>query len=430
MIFHIDANSFYASCERIFRPDLAGKPVAVLSNNDEIIIALNRECKNLGFKRGDRYNEFKDLLKIRKVNVFSSNYTLYADISSRINNIYKEFTENVEIYSIDESFLFFPDFGMDFYKETAVGIKSRILQEIHIPVSVGIAPTKTLAKLCNKLAKQNSGIFIWDKIFGDEILKNCPVKDIWGIGGSKALLLHRNKVYTAFDLINQPLDKIKKLLTITGITTWQELRGNPGKINGSFFLKREKHKNITCSKSFGKKTGSLGTLEAALADFSVTAYLRMRQEERMCGGVGVYITTGKNFVNGIENPSYSCFEKAGFDFPTDYFPLILNSALDVLRKIYTPSFLYKKVMVILLDLQDRTKENFLFETKEQLEKKKKEENLMKVFAGITKKYGKGCLMMGTNLLVSQSPFNGKNFMRRDFLSPEYTTDIKSLPSVY
>lgn len=429
MIFHIDANSFYASCERIFRPDLEGKAIAVLSNNDEIIIALNRECKNLGFKRGDRYSEVKNLFRVKDVRVFSSNYTLYADISSRLNRVYGEFSEQVEIYSIDESFLFIPDYGNSFYMETACKIKSRILQEIHIPVSIGVAPTKTLAKLCNKLAKQNSGIFVWDKVAGKEILKDCPVKDIWGIGLQKALVLHRNRIYTAGDLINQPLDKIKKLLSITGITTWQELRGIPGQINGGFFVKREKHKNITCSRSFGKKTEDLGSLEAALADFTVTAFLRMKKEGQKCGGVAVYITTGKNFSGGVEMPPYSCFEKTAFSLPADYFPLVLNSALDILRKIYRPGFRYKKVMVILLDLQDSKEGYLLFEDGEQIEKKEKENSLMGVFDALNTKYGRGTLSMGVGI-SRPSAGSGRAIMRRDFLSPEYTTDIKQIPSVY
>lgn len=429
MIFHIDANSFYASCERIFRPDLEGKAIAVLSNNDEIIIALNRECKNLGFKRGDRYCEVKNLFRANDVRVFSSNYTLYADISSRLNQVYGEFSEQVEIYSIDESFLFLPDYGKSFYLETACKIRNRILQEIHIPVSIGIAPTKTLAKLCNKLAKQDSGVFLWDKDSGERILKDCPVKDIWGIGMQKALILHRNRIYTAWDLVNRPLDKIKKLLTVTGITTWQELRGIPGQINGSFFAKREKHKNITCSRSFGKKTDVPGFLEAALADFTLSAFLRMKREGQRCGGLGVYITTGKNFVDGVERPSYSCFEKTAFSFPTDYFPPVLNSALNILRKIYRPGFLYKKVMVILLDLQDSKEGNLLFEDGEQVKRKERERNLMGVFDALNAKYGRGTLAMGVNMLC-QSADSGRTAMRRDFLSPEYTTDIKQIPPVY
>lgn len=427
MIFHVDANSFYASCERIFRPDLEGKAIAVLSNNDEIIIALNRECKNQGFKRGDRYCEVKNLFRAKDVRVFSSNYTLYADISSRLNRVYGEFSEQVEIYSIDESFLFLPDYGNSFYMETACRIQSRIFQEIHIPVSIGVAPTKTLAKLCNKLAKQNTGIFIWDKVAGIEVLKNCPVKDIWGIGLQRALVLHRNRIYTAGDLINQPLDKVKKLLTVSGITTWQELRGIPGQINGGFFVKREKHKNITCSKSFGKKTEALVSLEAALADFTVTAFLRMKREGQKCGGLGVYITTGKNFVDGVEMPPYRCFEKTVFSFPADYFPFILNSALGILRKIYRPGFRYKKVMVILLDLQDSKEGNLLFEDREKIEKKEKENSLMGVFDALNAKYGRGTLAMGVNMLNYSG---GRTVMRRDFLSPEYTTDINQIPSVY
>src|SRR5574344_1932300 len=153
MIFHVDANSCYASCERLFRPDFDEKPIAVLSNNDGVTIALNQECKNLGFKRGDIYFKMKDLYKSKKVNVFSSNYTLYADVSFRLNMIYESYSSQVELYSIDESFLYFPDWENEDFTKLGFEIRSAVWQNTHIPVSVGIAPTKTLAKMCNKLAK-------------------------------------------------------------------------------------------------------------------------------------------------------------------------------------------------------------------------------------------------------------------------------------
>ena len=181
MIMHIDGNSFYAACERVFRPDLQHSPIAVLSNNDGIIVALNAECKALGYKRGDVFFKVKDLMLKQGVAVFSSNYTLYSDMSARMNVIYSRFTPDVELYSIDESFLFFPDWNNAGYSEIAQDIKETVTRETGIPVSVGIAPSKTLAKMCNKLAKKNpSGVFDWNVINQDEALRNYPVEDIWG----------------------------------------------------------------------------------------------------------------------------------------------------------------------------------------------------------------------------------------------------------
>ena len=200
MILHIDANSFYASCERLFRPDLDNKPIAVLSNNDGMTIALNQECKNLGFSRGDVFAKEKYRYQRNNVFVFSSNYTLYADISKRINMIYEYYCPEVEFYSIDESFLNFPDWkNMDFVN-LAFEIKNCVWQSVHIPVSVGIAPTKTLAKFCNSLAKKRNGVCSWFSINQEEELKNFKAYDIWGIGRAKAALLERKGIFSAYDL--------------------------------------------------------------------------------------------------------------------------------------------------------------------------------------------------------------------------------------
>ena len=184
MIFHIDGNCFYASCERVFRPDLANSPIAVLSNNDGIIIALNSECKALGFRRGDVFYQNKARLEKCGVAVFSSNYTLYADMSARLNLIYGRYAPEIEAYSIDESFLFFPDWTNVDYAEIGIDIKNAVYKETGIPVSVGIAPSKTLAKMCNKLAKNRGGgssfggVFDWNTANHDEELGKYAVGDI------------------------------------------------------------------------------------------------------------------------------------------------------------------------------------------------------------------------------------------------------------
>ena len=154
MIMHIDGNSFYASCERLFRPDLSHSPICVLSNNDGIIVALNAECKALGYKRGDVFFKVKSSMEKQSVKVFSSNYTLYADISARMNLIYNRLAPEVEAYSIDESFLFYPDWKNADYTAITLELKNTVTQETGIPVSIGIAPNKTLAKMCNRLAKK------------------------------------------------------------------------------------------------------------------------------------------------------------------------------------------------------------------------------------------------------------------------------------
>jgi DNA polymerase V len=181
-----------------------------LSNNDAIIIALNAECKALGFKRGDVFYQVKDRMEKKGVTVFSSNYTLYADLSVRMNLIYSRFTPDVEVYSIDESFLFFPDWNNTDYTEIGLELKETVFRETGIAVSVGIAPNKTLAKMCNKLAKQRGGVCDWNKVNQDEELEHYPIEDIWGVGHSKVAFLKRYGISTALS------PKRHRLLPIQG----------------------------------------------------------------------------------------------------------------------------------------------------------------------------------------------------------------------
>lgn len=181
MILHADANSFYASCEQIYRPDLRGKPVVVLSNNDGVIVALNKEAKAFGLKRGIPYYKTANFCKYNNITVFSSNYTLYADISRRITSIYLEYAPEIEEYSIDESFLFFQKSNgwteSDFY-QISLELKNRIFREVGVPICVGAAPSKTLAKLYNKKAKEHGGIFIYNKNKNEHLLANTTCSEI------------------------------------------------------------------------------------------------------------------------------------------------------------------------------------------------------------------------------------------------------------
>ncbi len=227
MILHADGNSFYASCEQIYRPDLRNKPVAVLSNNDGVIIALNKEAKACGVRRGDPFFKVRDICKIKGITIFSSNYTLYADISRRITSIYMEYAPSIEEYSIDESFLFFDkcNFSLQDWYDIGFELKQRIMKEVGMPICVGAAPTKTLAKLYNKNAKHHNGVFVYEQSKVDSLLENTDVGDIWGIGHARALQLKMHGIKNALMLKNMPLNDAKKLMTIQGFATVRELNG-------------------------------------------------------------------------------------------------------------------------------------------------------------------------------------------------------------
>jgi DNA polymerase V len=234
----------------------------VLTNNDGVLVALTKEAKDLGFKRGDLFFQTKDRLDKAGVEVFSSNYTLYADMSRRLNLIYWRYALDLEFYSIDESFLYLPDTENIDYDALGHEIKETAERETGLPVSVGVAPTKTLAKMCNKLAKKHNGVCVWACLDQDKTLEGIPAGDVWGVGRAKAAALARFGVNTALELKHWPPDKAKKHLSITGLRTVEELNGIPA-------IPRTEEKarqQIMVSKSFSQAVFSLEQIETALTD--------------------------------------------------------------------------------------------------------------------------------------------------------------------
>jgi len=431
MIFHIDGNSFYAACERVFRPDLAGSPIAVLSNNDGIVVALNAECKKLGFKRGDVFFEVKQKFKERGVVVFSSNYTLYADMSARMNLIYCQFTPDVEVYSIDESFLFFQDMDAD-YSAIAAEVKAAVTRDTGIPVSIGVAPNKTLAKMCNKLAKKRGGVFDWQKLDQsgqDEELERFPVEDVWGIGWSKASLLKKQGITTALALKNYPLLKAKKFLTVTGYRTVQELNG----ISAIDKIEEKPRQVIMVSRSFQSAVYELDDIITALSEYTQEAVGRMRDEGLSCKYVSVYLMTnayakGDQYFNSLS---------AELPYLSAYLPEIQSVANELVKRIFRPDYKYRKVMIGLTGLAfDNCRQFDLFDT--SYNRKKLNEPLMRTFDTINNRYGRGTIKLACGL--GKKPQNESEEiqaeskaapweLRREYLSPRYTTNIKEIPLV-
>lgn len=428
MIFHVDANSFYASCERLFRPDLDGKPIAVLSNNDGITIALNQECKDLGFHRGDVFFKCRDKYCLNGVNVFSSNYTLYADISSRLNRLYADFCPDIEVYSIDESFLFFPDWVNAGFTQMGHELRVMAARNVHIPVSVGIAPTKTLAKMCNKLAKHRGGVCNWQECDGDAELAAYPVEDVWGIGWSKAIKLKSRGVRTALDLKNYPLNRAKADLTITGFRTVQELNGIPA-IDA---IEERDKDNITTSKSFAHGVTSLAELQTALAEYIQLAVEKMRKQKSVCRIVSIFIGTARAFEERDKSKEYFNGISARLYEPTDFLPELQDMAKRLLDIIYEPGFAYRKVAVNLFDLMPAINvQPQLFQT-ERVNERENQKALMDALDKINFRYGRGCLHMGLRNQVSDTQKDGTLpawIMEQKYLSPKYTTNFTDLPSV-
>lgn len=418
MILHADGNSFYASCEQIYRPDLRNKPVAVLSNNDGVIIALNKEAKACGIKRGDPYFKVQDICKLRNITIFSSNYTLYADISRRITSIYMEYAPDIEEYSIDESFLFFDKCNLstaDWY-EIGRELKHRIYKEVGMPICVGAAPTKTLAKLYNKKAKEHNGVFVYEESNVDELLANTACGTIWGIGPARANKLEMHGIKNALMLKHMPLCDAKRLLTIQGLATVQELNAIPciSKIT------REKKEVITSSRQFSKRVYDIKTLECALVQYAELAVERLRKQDSECGIVGIHISTC-NYYSDNPDEQYSNGIYIQLPRMTSYTPDIVAVAKSVLPKIFRPGYGYKSVMVTLAKILPAAYQGELWiDPKEDIKKR----NLMKALDKITSTYGRGAIT-----LAKGSEVVGWE-MKRDFLSPCWTTRVEDFPKVF
>ena len=418
MILHADGNSFYASCEQIFRPDLRGKPVAVLSNNDGVIIALNKEAKLCGIRRGDPYFKVSNVCKAYNVAVFSSNYTLYADINRRITSIYLEYAPDIEEYSIDESFLFFNEcnFSIADWYEIGKELKNRVYKEVGMPICVGAAPTKTLAKLYNKRAKEHGGVFVYERSNVDELLEATDCGTIWGIGRAKAKTLLSHGIRNALMLKHMPLYDAKKLLTIQGFATVQELNG----ISCIDKVTRTKKDVITSSRQFSKRIYDIKTLECALVQYTELAVEKLRKQKSECKGVSIYISTCNYYADTPDeqysNGAYSTLPKM-----TSYTPDIVNVARQILPHIFRSGYGYKTIMVTLMDITPAEFQGELWTDPMENIKKR---NLMRSIDQTVHTYGRGAITLAKSFEVSGWE------MKRDFLSPCWTTKYSDFPRIH
>ncbi len=338
----VDCNSFYCSCEKIFRPELRNRPVIVLSNNDGAAIAFTKEAKALGFgQMCEAFFKIRDRVQKHNVTVFSSNYTLYDDISKRVMNVLREFSPHVEVYSVDEAFVEI-DAGPGVDLE-ALGQRMRleIFRKVGMPVGVGISRTKVLAKVANKLSKKHTGVCVLvEEAEIDRALRSFPVRDIWGVGARSAVKLNLIDIKTAYEfkVFDNPT-MIQKLLTKVGREIQDELRG----INCLSLEAPEDKKNTGNSRSFGYDLFTKSELREALAQFASNAAQKLRNQQSVCFSMSAFICTNP-FKSG---PQY--FGEAGVRFTSgtsDTLKLIAG-AHEILDEIYRPGHGYKKGGVLL-----------------------------------------------------------------------------------
>ena len=412
----VDCNNFYASCERLFDPKLNGRPVVVLSNNDGCVIARSDEAKALGIVMGTPAYMIENTLQEHNVKVFSSNYTLYGDLSDRVMKTLASFVPKIELYSIDEAFLDMSELAYTDLLKLGLTIRRTVMQNIGIPVSVGIAPTKTLAKMANRYAKKkfkNVGVFYAaNQALLDEMLTQTEVGDIWGVGNRYALLLRKNNIFTAKDITTLPADWMRQHMTAVGLRMWHELQGMasiaweyepPGK------------KNICTSRSFGKLTNDLSVLKEAVSNYAALCALKLRKQKSVCKSVHVFVSTNPHKT---ELKQYQHSITIICQTPTNLTGEIIGYALKGLEIIFKPKdYLYMKCGVMVLDLQDEdTIQVSMFDRKERA----KDKVIMATMDKLNAAMGRDTVRMAVQR------FDRRYRLRAEHLSKKYTTDINQL----
>ena len=413
----VDCNNFYASCQRVFEPHLVGKPVVVLSNNDGCVIARSNEAKALGIPMGAPAFEFKKLFEDNKVHVYSSNYALYGDMSSRVMNLLTTFTPEIEIYSIDEAFLKFEGFKyVDLY-EYGLQIKRTVTRGTGIPISVGFAPTKALSKVANKIAKKyperTNGVYMIDT---DEkrikALKWTKIEDVWGVGRKHAKRLKIKNVHNAFQFTQLHDDWVRKEMAVVGLRLKHELEGKP-----TLDLESPKSKKmIATTRSFEKMYTSYDDLAERISTFTSSCAEKLRRQNSHCNMIMVFVHT--NYFRK-DLPQYSRNIIIKTDFPT-------NSTIDLskyakigLRAIYKEGYNYKKAGVIVMGLtpNNETQLSF-FDTSNP-----KHQPLMSTIDKLNLSYGVNKVKFGNQSLGRQWK------MKQEKLSPRYTTSLKEVINI-
>jgi len=411
----VDCNNFYASCERVFDPRLIGRPLAILSNNDGCVIARSEEVKRLGVPMGAPAHEHKATFEKNGVVVMSSNYALYGDMSARVMETLRPCVPVMEVYSIDEAFLALEDWqGVEFARE----LRARVRQWTGIPVSIGIGPTKTLAKMANRLAKKTpelGGVLDLETVRDmDELLSRVPCEDIWGIGKRLAVRLAAGGIRTACDLKYGEAAWVRKTLGVVGERIRLELQGV------SCLALEEvpaPKKGIASAKSFGRPVESLRELEEALATYTARAAEKLRAGRLLARQVHVFVATNPF---SARQPQYSAGAQTALVRPSNHTPDLIAAAIELLREIYRPGHQYKKTGIFVTDLiAESDLQPDLFDA--ALEAAGRVRELDQIVDGLNRKLGRNAIRYGSMGVKSRWA------MRQERRSRKFTTRWDELP---
>lgn len=409
----VDCNNFYASCERVFQPCLKNKPIVVLSNNDGCVIARSNEAKKSGIPMGAPAFEYKELFEKEKIQVFSSNYALYGDMSSRVMELLSEFSPEIEIYSIDEAFLKFDGFESHFdFEEIGKKIRYRIIKGTGIPVSVGFAHTKSLAKVANKVAKKfpakTNNVYVMDtEAKRVKALKWLAVGDVWGIGHQHAARLEKIGIKTAYEFTQLSDDWVKKHMSVVGLRLLKELQGTE-------CLEMEMpsdKKNIATTRSFDTNFTEFEAIKERVSTFAVTCAEKLRKQKSCANTLMVFLHT-----NGHRKdlPQYARNYLMQLPFPTNSAIELTKQATRALKKIFRSGYAYKKAGVVVMDLSPEHSAQVNLFNNSNPRHRQLMETLDLLNAG-----------MGTSKVkLASQDLNRTWKMRQEKLSPRYSTRIQ------
>ena len=411
----VDCNNFYVSCERVFQPQLNGKPVVVLSNNDGCIISRSYEAKDLGIAMGAPEFKVRQELKQHNIHVFSSNYALYGDLSNRVMTLLQKFTPHVEVYSVDEAFLNFDGMVIVDYNDYGLQIKRSIQKWLSLPVCIGFAPTKGLSKVANKIAKKyqerTKGIYVIDtEEKRIKALKWTKIEDVWGIGFRLTKKMQAKNILTAYDFTLPHNESfIQKEMGVVGLRLKYELEGKS-------VLEMEEpkdKKNIAITRSFDGNITTLDEMKERVSTFATVCAEKLRKQKSCCYGVIVYLRKDKYKV---EANRYNFYKMELLPFASNSSITISNLAVKMLKTMFEEGGIYKKAGVIVTEIIPENQKQFhLFE-----EENPKHLQLMKVIDDYHKKVGERKIRLGNQDL--QKTWK----MKQDHLSKKYTTNFKEI----
>ena len=417
-----DLDNCYVSCERVFRPDLKGKPVVVLSNNDGCVVARSNEAKALGVKEGIPYFQLEQQFPNNKFAVFSSNYELYGELTGRVVSIIRKETPAYFRYSIDECFMYLDGIPLDQLQQWGEHLHLRVKREVGMPISIGLAPTKTLAKIASKLAKKfevyHHCCMIDNDYKRERALEWCPIEDVWGIGRRYAAKLQSLGCRTALDFAKHHQDWVRQTFNnINIVRTWQELNGEDAVPNEEL----AKKKSICTSRSFNGMISDMETLRTHVSNYAARCAEKLRQQQTVASIVGVFVNTNM-FREDLAQ--YWNFQETRLITPTSSTIPIVGAASDVLQSIYRPGYQYKKAGVIVMGIgPDSPIQQDLFDVNaEQIEKMR---HLDEVIDRINRMHGSETIVIGAQQ-YTQKDGKGRanvfaNAIKHDFKSKNPTT---------